>query len=95
MTQTVTTYMWVVLMWFAVAILAEVFSTVGFAFWLHRRGVKLVFGLTGIPGYVEYRYAEWCKARGKPSRRVVAIRVLLMINVIAALLFAFPILSGS
>ena len=94
MTQTLTPSMWIVLIWFAVAILAEVFSTLGFALWLRRHGVKLVFGLIGIPGYLEYQYAGWCKASGRSSRRTVAVRVLLMINVVAAFLLALPILSS-
>jgi hypothetical protein len=93
--KAVTLSTWVVLIWFAVAVLAETVGILAFAMWLRRRGVTLVFGLVGIPGYLEYRYVRWCQSRGQSSRRGIALRLLLLFNMILAILFAFPILSAS
>lgn len=85
---------WLILIWFAAAILAEVIGMLVFAWRLRRRGVRLVFGLVGIPGYLEYQYARWCASRGESPRRVIALRALLLLNMILAILFVFPILSS-
>jgi type IV secretory pathway TraG/TraD family ATPase VirD4 len=92
--ETLTPYAAAVLVWFAIAALAEIFSTLGFAFWLHRRGVGLVFGLIGVPGYIEHRYAQWCRDTGRSARRGVTLRLLLLVNLIVAFVFAFPILAA-
>ena len=94
MTQELPTSQWVVLVWFACAVLAEVLSTVVFAIWLRRRKVSLTFGMIGMPGYLEYRYAEWCRANGRPSRNWIVMRWSLMANVVIAFVVAFPILVG-
>ena len=86
---------WIILIWFATSILVEVVGILFFALWLTNRGVKLVFGLTGIPGYLEHRYAIWCADRGRSPRRVIVIRALLLLNMIIAILCAIPILSAS
>jgi steroid 5-alpha reductase family enzyme len=86
---------WVLLIWFAAAILAEVVGMLAFAISLRRRGVALVFGLIGIPGYLEYRYAQWCTSHGQSPRRVIVLRFLLMANMLLAILVAFPILSAT
>jgi hypothetical protein len=84
---------WLILIWFATSILAEVIGMLIFAWRLRRRGVHLIFGLVGVPGYLEYCYAQWCTSRGESPRRVIALRVLLLLNMILAILFAFPVLS--
>jgi len=86
---------WVLLIWFAAAILAEVVGLLAFAISLRRRGVALVFGLVGIPGYLEYRYAQWCASNGQSSRRVIALRLLLLVNMLLAIVLVFPILSAT
>jgi hypothetical protein len=95
MTQELPPSQWVVLVWFACAVLAEVLSTVGFAIWLRRRKVSLIFGMIGVPGYLERRYAEWCRANGRASRNWIVVRLLLIANVVAALVVAFPIFVGA
>jgi steroid 5-alpha reductase family enzyme len=92
--RNVTLSTWIILIWFVAAILAEVIGMLTFAIWLRRRGVSLIFGLVGIPGYLEYRYARWCTSHGQSSRRVIALRLILIFNMLLAILFAFPILSA-
>ena len=85
---------WVVLVWFACAVLAEVVSTLAFFVWLRRKKVALVFGMTGVPGYLEFRYVDWCRANHLPSTNWIVVRLLLMTNVLSALVAAFPIFVG-
>jgi len=91
---TTTIFTWAILIWFVTAILAEVIGLLVFALWLRRRGVRLVFGLIGVPGYLEYRYAHWRASRGESPRRAIALRLLLLLNMMLAILCAFPILSN-
>lgn len=80
--------------WFVVAILIEVGSTLVLLLWLRRRGVRLVFGLTGIPGYLERAYREWCRNQGRPSTGVLVLRAVSLINVVVAAIVAIPVLAG-
>jgi hypothetical protein len=80
--------------WFVVAILVEVGSTLALLLWLHRRGVRLVFGMTGIPGYLERAYREWCRNQGRSSTVVLVLRTFSLINVIVAAIVAIPVLAG-
>jgi len=82
-----------ILAWFGLTGLTEVFSTFFLASWLQRRGVKLVFYWIGVPGYLENSYASWCRSQGRSSKVVVRLRALLLINLIAAAVCAIPILS--
>lgn len=86
---------WLILIWFASAILAEVIGMLIFAWQLRRSGARLVFGMVGVPGYLEYHYAQWCNSRRESPRNVIVLRALLLLNMILAILFAFPILSAS
>ncbi len=92
MKSMLTLHEWIVLAWFSVSIIAEVISSVGFVFWLRIHGVRVPSYLYGVPGYLEYRYWTWCKAGGRHSRRWITIRVLLMINIVAAFLFTYFVL---
>ena len=44
-----------------------------------RRG-----GMTGVPGYLEFRYVDWCRANHLPSTNWIVVRLLLMTNVLSA-----------
>jgi len=94
MIEELSTWQWVVLMWFMCSVLVEVLSTLMFSVWLRRRNVELIFGMIGIPGYLEYQYAQWCRANSRPSRAWLAVRGLLMVNVILSLVVAFPLFVG-
>lgn len=82
----------IVLVWFALSILMEIISTLVLMTWLRRRKVPIVFGLTGIPGYLEHAYADWCRSHGEDSKRLLVIRGLLLLNVVLAAVITIPIL---
>lgn len=79
-------------LWFALAILIEVVSSFVLWVWLRRRGVKLVFGMTGIPGYLESTYHKWCKSHQRSGTGVLLFRVASIVNVIVAAIIAIPLL---
>jgi hypothetical protein len=85
---------WLILTWFAASIVAEVIGMLILRVRLYRRGVRLVSGLTGVPGYMEYRYAMWCRERGRSPRRVIVLQAVLLFNMVLAILCALPILSA-
>jgi len=80
--------------WFGLAILVEVVSSVVLRLLLRRRGVKLVFGMTGMPGYLERAYLTWCRSQGHRSTGVLFFRLVSLVNVIAAAVVAIPLLAG-
>ena len=84
----------VTLVWFVLAVIAEVVSTIAFAVWLRHRNVRLIFGMIGVPGYLENRYALWCRETKRPRRSWIAVRVLLMVNVVVAFLANLPVFVG-
>ena len=77
---------------FALAILTEIVSSFVLWIWLRRHGVNLVFGLTGIPGYLETAYHQWCKTYQHPEAIVLRLRAVSIVNVIASAAFAIPII---
>lgn len=91
MVQELSSAQWMALTWFAAAVLLEVVTTIGFAQWLRRKGTALIFGFIGIPGYLEYLYAEWCRANGRDPLWMIVLRLLLLVNVVGAFIVAMPI----
>jgi hypothetical protein len=91
MTAELSTLQELTLVWFMFAVLAEVVSTIAFAVWLRHRNVSLIFGMIGVPGYLENRYAGWCRTNNRPSTGWITVRILLMVNVVVAFVAAFPI----
>lgn len=79
----------IISIWFVVSVIIEISSTLVLFHFLRKRGVKLSFILRGIPGYLEKAYSEWCKSQGKSSKKVINLRILSMINLIASVLAAF------
>jgi hypothetical protein len=73
-----------IIIWFVVAGLIEISSSISLLFWLRRHGVKLIFGLRGTPGYLEYAYIKWCRSQGCSWTTVVVLRIISIINLIAA-----------
>lgn len=85
----------VVFVWFGVSVIVAVAGTVALWFWLRRLGVRLVYGLAGVPGYMEHAYTAWCRSQGlKPNRTVILLRVISLINVAVAAAVAIPLLSS-
>jgi hypothetical protein len=82
----------IVIGWFAFSVLAEIVSSLGFLIWLRRHGVKVSIRFYGIPGYLEYYYAEWCRINGKSPYRWITIRALLLVSTIGACVFTYRVL---
>ena len=91
MTGALAPWQWVILIWFMCAVLAEVLITLLFAIWLRQRGVNLIFGMIGVPGYLELLYAQWNRAQGRSSRNWIAMRALMLANLVLAFVVALPI----
>lgn len=82
-----------ILVWFASAIVIEVASSFMLFIWLRYHGVRLVFGLTGVPGYMERKYDEFCRDNGRPKKLVLYLRALSIVNVVLAAIFAIRMFS--
>jgi hypothetical protein len=76
-----------IMIWFVVSLIVAIIGNVVFLFWLKRRGVNLVFALTGIPGYMDHAYFDWCRSHGCSSKRILVLRAVSIINVIVASIF--------
>jgi hypothetical protein len=73
-----------IVIWFGVSVLVEIITTITFYYWLRRQGIKLVFSLSGVPGYMEREYREWCQSQGRSSGGRIIIRSILLLNCIIA-----------
>ena len=82
-----------IFLWFAGSVFVAIAGTFVLWFWLRRHGVRLVYGLAGIPGYMEYAYFQWCRSQGRSSRRMLVLRAISIINVIVAAVFFITIVS--
>ena len=85
----------IILFWFGLSVLILLFSNLAFFIWLRRYGVKLEFLLTGTPGYLEYTYYKWCRAQGRSPTVILILRLVLIVNVVAAAVALMSILSSS
>lgn len=79
------------LAWFAASIVLEIGTTIFFMFWLRRRGIRLIFGLTGIPGYLEMHYRNLCRQQARSSTTILILRLLLLVNVFVAAIVVVPL----
>lgn len=79
------------LAWFATSIVLEIGTTIFFIFWLRRRGTRLIFGLTGIPGYLEMHYLNLCRQQARSAKTVLILRLLLLVNVLVAAIIVVPL----
>ncbi len=80
--------------WFVVSAMIQLVTTLVFRWWLRQRGVKLISAFVGIPGYLEYVYFEWCRKRGYSITRVLAFRIVFLVNLLIAIRANVPILMG-
>lgn len=74
----------VLLAWFMVSVVVEVGSSIVLFVLLRRHGETVSFVMYGLPGYLESRYLRWCYSNGRSGRTVVILRVLSLLNVVAA-----------
>jgi|GEM_PF-6099286 hypothetical protein len=72
------------LAWFVASIVLEIGTTIYFMLWLRRRGIRLTFGLTGIPGYLEMHYMNLCRQQKRSAKTILTLRLILLINVFLA-----------
>jgi hypothetical protein len=91
-----------VICWVVVSFIIEYITTVLFLIWLRRQGATLIFGLTGIPWYLEKVYIAWCKSKGKnPNGKFLKIRAILLANLLigmvifVGIIMSFPQKGGS
>lgn len=73
-----------IMFWFCLAVVLEIGSSMALRWFLRRRGVYVSPMLYGVPGYLEWLYARWCRTEGRVANVVVAFRMLLFANAIAA-----------
>jgi hypothetical protein len=82
-------------LWFASAIFIALIQNLVFFFWLKKLGVRLIFGLGGTPGYLDYVYFNWCKSQGRSPKRILLLRALCFANVILAAIVVIPIIMSA
>lgn len=73
-----------VAIWFGLAVLTEVTSSFFLWLFLRRHGMDMIFGFTGMPGYLERIYLGWCRREGRSGKTVVVLRTLSIVNVLIA-----------
>jgi hypothetical protein len=81
--------------WFASAIFIAVIQNVVFMHWLKKLGVRLMFGLAGTPGYLDYVYFNWCKSQGRSPKRILILRAICFANVILAAFVVIPMIISA
>jgi hypothetical protein len=53
-------------------------------FWLRRKGVSMVFALSGMPGYLDVLYARWCREHQKSPAGILWFRAIALLNLVIA-----------
>ena len=73
--------------WFAGSIL--LFIAVDFALrrYLRRNDVPLTWFWLGTPGYLDTKYAEWCRENKKSSAPIIILRVLLLGSIVLSAIY--------
>lgn len=79
------------LVWFVVSIVIQIGTTFFFMLWLQRRGARLIFGLTGVPGYLEMKYLDLCRREGCNPKKIMLLRALSLINVLLSAIVVVPL----
>ena len=70
-------------LWLAISILLGLFSQA--ALWLflrRRRRVSINHFFVGTPGYLDTKYVWWCRENERSYFLLIALRVLLLANII-------------
>jgi len=84
-----------VMIWFCASVSFAVVGNFLFWLWLHRRNVKMIFVLTGTPGYLDKVYIEWCKSRGlRPNKKLLIFRATSFVSaIISSIVAVFTVLK--
>ena len=77
--------------WFCISIVLVIGSNIFFMLWLRRKGVRLVFGLTGIPGYLDMHYVKLCRQEARSAKVVLILRAASWINALLAAMVVVPL----
>ena len=78
--------------WFFLSIAIQIGTTVFFMIWLRRQGSKLVFGLTGVPGYLEMHYANLCRRQERSAKMILGLRLIILVNALLAAIIVVPLI---
>ena len=84
----------ILLVWFATSVLVEVLSQLVLVMWLRASGVKVSIFLSGVPGYVDGLYADWCETNGRNGRPLLVFRRIWLINCLIVAFAAVGILPN-
>jgi hypothetical protein len=90
-----TTIQLICISWFVLAVVIEVLGNLAFLFWLKKLGVRLTFGVRGMPGYLEYAYFNWCKSQGRSPVWILALRGVSFANLILAAIIVIPMIISA
>lgn len=82
------------ILWFGISVLFELGSSLALRWFLRRRGVHVSSMLFRAPGYLERLYVQWCRTEGRTSNLVVTIRIVSIVNVVAAAICFYVMVSG-
>jgi hypothetical protein len=83
----------VILCWFAASVFSAVVGNAVFVMWLRAHDVPMTFMWTGLPWYVDRVYVEWCRSQGRAPGRILRLRRIALVNVIAAALVGVPLIQ--
>ena len=83
------------LAWFAASIVLEIGTSIFFMLWLRRHGTNLIFGLTGVPGYLEMHYLKLCRRQTRNAKPILILRLILLLNVFLAAIIVVPLVIMS
>ncbi len=81
--------------WFCLSVSFAVAANLALhiALW-KRKYVRLLDVFAGTPGYLDRIYIKWCNDNHRSYKTLIAVRVLLLLNLILAVVaFAFSIRS--
>jgi hypothetical protein len=70
--------------WFACSVAVPVIANAILYFWLRRKGVSMVFALSGMPGYLDVCYARWCREHQKSPAGILWFRAIALLNLVIA-----------
>jgi hypothetical protein len=85
----------VIFIWFAAAVVIEIVSGLWLYEWLRRKKVNVSVLWMGVPGYLERAYLGWCRRNGQSGKRVLTLRYLSKISVVASSLLLIATLAAS
>jgi hypothetical protein len=70
--------------WLFCSLLLELLSHLYFRRLMQRHGLRIPLWKEGMIGGFEMAYVKWCRARGRPYKRFIVVRVLTLINLVVA-----------